>query len=91
MLRRTVLLALTVVSVNANAIIVLDSYQDTDGRFHQTYCMSNDVTNPCTNRQPVEQPAPTVEAPKQIHLKRTDNKLPRILPENVDLKTNYRH
>lgn len=92
MLRRTALLALAITSVNANAIIVLDSYQDTDGRFHQTYCMSENLENPCTNKKPVEQTAPkVVEAPKQIHLKWTDNKLPRVLPANVNLKTNYRH
>lgn len=96
MRRKVATLALVAASVNANAVIVLDAFQDANGVFHQTYCISSSANEPCSNNKQVVEVKPAkpvvqVEAPKQIHLKRTDNKPIRQLPANVDLKTNYRH
>lgn len=95
MIRKTALLTLVFASASANAVIVLDAFQDANGVFHQTYCISSSVNEPCNGNKQVVEAKPTapkvVEAPKQIHLKRTENKPIRQLPVNVDLKTNYRH
>lgn len=90
MIRKTVLFSLAAISFNAHAIIFVDSFQDSNGMFHQTYCISDTMEDAC--KAPVEKQEPKIEkpVPAQIHLKRTDNKPVRQLPANVDLTTNYR-
>jgi hypothetical protein len=95
MLRKSVLLALATMSINAQAVIIVDSFRDSNGMFHQVYCISNSVNDACVaptevKPEPVKE-TPKVEVPKQIHLKCTENKPVRQLPSDVDLRTNYRH